>query len=91
MDTPWGESTSTRQITEGITFYQTPEHGGYHISPTLLSQMPIGLRNTNYEGWFEEDREWAKVVYFFPQYFTAEERLRTLRIIKDNWPDIEII
>lgn len=77
MITPWGESEHEEEIAEGITFYGTAGHGGYHLSMRRLTEMHPSLRKKphaahGYPGtrfcgiqWFEEDCEAALVALAF--------------------------
>lgn len=57
--TPWGISDYTTKIAPGIISYSTPSHGGIHLSPTRLKEMPEVLRLES--GWYEEDCDWCLV------------------------------
>jgi len=69
--TPWGMSDHSERIVRGITSYDTPSHGGLHVSAGLLAQMPPSWREVHGypAGWFEEDCDWALVVLAFPDVF----------------------
>lgn len=88
--TPWGPSQSARQLAPGIMLYSTAGHGGIHLSPARLAQLPARLhkRTTAYCGlqWFEEDCEVALVVAGFPQYFTEEQVAQAERTIALYYP-----
>lgn len=75
-DTPWGIAQEATRITEGITLYETASHGGYHVSPVRLLQMPEHLRDKTFAGigWFEEDCDAALVTLAFPELFTPYQR-----------------
>jgi hypothetical protein len=74
--TPWGISDSAEQIAGGITFYSTPSHGGFHLSPERMQAMPEHLRACSYtkNESFEEDCSWCAVALAFPEYFSKEEK-----------------
>lgn len=79
--TPWGQANTSDSIADGITFYGTPSHGGYNLSPERLAQMPAKYRvETTGPGWFEEDCEALAVVLAFPECFpnipVPQEQLR---------------
>lgn len=72
--TIWGEADYTEKITRGIVWYGTGSHGGYHVSSTMLKKMPYPLASIGEPdgvggAWFEEDCDWAAVVYSFPEHF----------------------
>jgi len=73
--TPWGIADSVTEVAPGITFYSTPSHGGYHLSPERRAAMPPAIRDkeTFARGnWYEEDCDWALVALAFPAYFPPE-------------------
>lgn len=90
MNTPWGQSDSSKQIARGIVFYGTPSHGGIHVSPTRLAEMPDYLRNGTWagEGWFEEDEDWARVAVAFPQFFPEKDVQAATDTLKNWSPDL---
>jgi hypothetical protein len=75
-ETPWGHPDTIEHIAEGITWYSTPSHGGYHLSPERLQAMPEYLRNCSFtkDQWFEEDCSWCAVVLAFPAHFREEDQ-----------------
>jgi len=85
VHTPWGVADYAREYAEGIVFYGTPSHGGFNLSPERLAQMHPALRER--AGWFEEDCDWAKVVFAFPRYFPQEQRDAAIGTFKDWHPD----
>ncbi|MEQ8285731.1 hypothetical protein [Thalassospira sp.] len=85
VHTPWGIADHCREYAEGITFYGTPSHGGFKLSPERLAAMHPALRVP--AGWFEEDCEWAKVAFAFPECFTPEQREAAIHTLKDWCPD----
>lgn len=85
VETPWGFPDASVRYAEGIICYSTPSHGGFHIDEERLASMPAALRND--DGWFEEDREWAKVATAYPDLFTDYERNHAERTLRDWMPD----
>jgi len=85
IHTPWGVADHARDYAEGITFYRTPSHGGFKLSPERLKQMPPALRGKS--SWFEEDCEWAKVAFAFPETFPEKHRESAIRTLKEWYPD----
>jgi len=58
--TIWGQSDSQVKLAEGIISYSTPSHGGIHLSPERIAQLPPGLDNFNHDlAWWEEDCDWT--------------------------------
>ena len=71
VNTPWGRPDSATKFAEGITFYSTPSHGGFHVDRKLVAEIPTPLRGlSGYpDNWYEEDCSWAVVAYTFPAAF----------------------
>ncbi len=88
--TPWGTSEVGYTITEGMILYETPSHGGIHLSPKLEEQMPAALKSDSEEGWggwYEEDVDANKVIVAFPQYFRPQDVVRAKESLKHWDPD----
>ena len=85
VHTPWGVADYAREYAAGIIFYGTPSHGGFKLSAERLVRMHPALRET--DGWFEEDCDWAKVAFAFPECFTDEQHEAAIRALKDWYPD----
>jgi len=93
MMTPWGLSDSEERIIEGVTFYGTPSHGGFHLSPERERQLSVKLSEHGISvmdarmgyaaGWYEEDCCAYAVLFGFdearPDSMTAEHCLERLR------------
>ncbi len=86
MWTPWGESDSSEKIATGIVRYNTPSHGGYHLSARRQALMPKALRKD--EPWYEEDVDWALVVLAFPQFFKESDVKMAESTTKNYHPDM---
>ena len=84
--TPWGSADFATDYTEGVTFYTTPSHGGFHVSRARTAEMPAHLRNA--AGWYEEDCEWAKVATAFPTLFTEKDLEAAERTLKNWCPNV---
>lgn len=88
--TPWGQAQTSTRFADGIMFYSTAGHGGFHLSPERLADMPDALRKAhdNYcpFAWFEEDCESALVILAFPDEFTADERAHGLIYLERFYP-----
>lgn len=72
--TPWGNVLSVERISDGIMFYSTASHGGYYLSPSQNSNVPMVLKESTFLqqgllGWYEEDCDWAIVVFCFKNHF----------------------
>ncbi|MFT4161084.1 DUF7007 domain-containing protein [Shinella sp.] len=83
--TPWGASQGATIYADGVIFYDTASHGGFHLSAERNSQIHSMLRCD--AGWYEEDECWAIVAIHFPHLFTGFERRCAERTLKDSWPD----
>jgi hypothetical protein len=84
-DTPWGRADYKKVIADGITFYGTPSHGGFHLTPERQAAMPDALRLS--DPWYEEDCDWVRIVCAFPEAFEAETREKAEAILKNWRPD----
>jgi len=80
--TPWGKADHTEHVAKGITWYSTPSHGGFKLSPQMNAMVPDYMRcgRDTERGWYEEDCAWSIVATVFPQYFCEDER----RMAKDS-------
>lgn len=85
MNTPWGKSQTIDKVAPGITFVSTAGHGGFKVSADKLRKMHPALRTE--DGWFEEDCEWAKVAFAFPEHF-QENYADAVQSMKDWYPSI---
>ena len=85
VQTPWGAAQHSEIYAEGITFYSTASHGGFHLDDERNVAMPDCLRNA--DGWYEEDEQWAKVAIAFPALFTDRERGQAEKTLRDWQPD----
>lgn len=84
MNTPWGQSQTSKKYATGITFYSTAGHGGIKVSDGLNKLIHSTWRNDS--GWYEEDCEWAIVAFHFQGVF--EEHLDSaIKILKDWYPE----
>jgi hypothetical protein len=69
--TPWGLSDAQHNFRRGIISYETPSHGGFHVSKTLNTQVHPIWRDA--KGWYEEDCAWSIVVLTFPSSFSVDK------------------
>jgi hypothetical protein len=85
-ETPWGVVQHIKELTDGVAFYSTASHGGFHVTPEVLATFPAYLRNR--DGWYEEDCEWAKVALALPAFFD-DKSIEAAKDTMKNWnPDI---
>jgi hypothetical protein len=83
--TPWGASQGGTVYADGVLAHSTAGHGGFKLSAERNCKVHPMLRAAG--GWYEEDEGWAIGALTFPELFTALERRRAERTIKDSWPD----
>ena len=74
--TPWGKADNAEKIAPGVMRYDTPSHGGFHLSPTRNAKVPAEWRAASFgkageRGWYEEDCDAILVVMAFPDLFDA--------------------
>lgn len=85
FSTPWGMAQSSEIYADGVVFHSTASHGGVKLDRTRNAAMPAVLRVPG--GWYEEDREWAKVAIGLPDLFTDYERRHADRTLREYYPD----
>lgn len=90
--TPWGHADNAEEYVPGVTWYDTPSHGGFHLDRAHNAQVPDYMRREG--GWYEEDCDWAIVATVFPTAFICHgegDVATTLQSARDtmrNWhPD----
>ena len=77
-DTPWGMAQTKTVYGPGVVAYTTSSHGGFRVSGSALSRIPLAereaawLASTN-PGWFEEDCDWKIVARNLPELFSERE------------------
>lgn len=85
MQTPWGPTQQIDRIADGVLRVYTASHGGFRLDEARNAAMPEALRN--YDGWYEEDVEWALVVCAFGDLFDERLRNRAPEIVREWFPD----
>jgi hypothetical protein len=83
-ETPWGPSQTQKTYAPGIISYSTAGHGGFHLDPE--QNLKIDSRWRNEDGWYEEDCEWAKVAFTFPEAFRPSDVLAAKETLKNDYP-----
>ncbi|MBL0967002.1 MAG: hypothetical protein IBJ05_09295, partial [Blastomonas sp.] len=83
--TPWGSSQSATRYAQGILFYTTASHGGFHLDPERNAAMPPALCLPG--GWYEEDVDWALIAAGYPELFTDLEKRMAERILRQWRPE----
>jgi hypothetical protein len=73
VKTPWGTADFATEYAPGITFFETPGHGGFCLSPErnaeVLAKFPGFRPFSGAVGWYEEDCDWSAVALTFPDLF----------------------
>ena len=72
--TPRGPAQQVKTLANGILQVSTAGHGGIHLSPERLAQMPVDQRST--DSWYEEDCEAAFVYLRFMNEIHLSEKDR---------------
>jgi hypothetical protein len=85
VGTIWGTSQQSYRYADGILCHSTAGHGGFQLSAECNTQVNATLRND--DGWYEEDAEWAKVAFTFPELFAAYERKHADKSLRNDCPD----
>jgi len=88
-DTPWGKAQSVSEVADGIFSYSTSSHGGYKLSPRRNAEVLMILKKATcgqlgMKGWYEEDCDWAIVVYSFPQFFGRRKYDQAVKSLKTH-------
>ena len=94
--TPWGVAYDRYRFADGIDFYTTGGHGGFHLSTERQKAMPTPLKADSEGhqqelingGWYEEDCEWARVVVGFPEVFDEEWRRKAEKCLEEWHPKV---
>lgn len=86
-DTPWWQAQSADEIGPGIVRYSTASHGGYFLNKAANAKVPPSLKKSSFRGqglsgWYEEDCDWAIVVYSFKDYFDAEHYAAAIKSLE---------
>ncbi|MCP5386060.1 MAG: hypothetical protein H6916_04480 [Novosphingobium sp.] len=86
VGTPWGTSQQSYRYADGILCHSTAGHGGFFLSTERNALVDAQWRNA--DGWYEEDAEWAKVAFTFPDRFTTRERRCAAETLRHDYPDV---
>ena len=95
ITTPWGRSDTATVYAEGITFYTTPSHGGFRLSPERAEKMPKEYREYGdkwakgmhtYSGeWYEEDCAALAVIATFHEDIGYNGDIEQVKSMLDYW------
>ncbi len=71
----WGAVDNQDKVAVGITWVNTPSHGGFVLSKKRFADMSPKFKQCSFthDHNFEEDISWCGVVLMWPEYFTAEQ------------------
>jgi len=88
-DTPWGKAQTAEDVAPGIVRYSTASHGGYRLSSALNAKVAPVLKKATCaglgsQGWYEEDCDWAIVVYTFKEYFDPPDYKAAVETLKQH-------
>jgi hypothetical protein len=88
--TPWGNADMREIFTDDVSFYSTPSHGGFRVSGKTLQRIPKHLQRgcAQWNGWFEEDCDWAIVAWYLTELFDAADRDHALNTIQNYLPEM---
>lgn len=87
--TPWGTAQTAEEIAPGIILYTTASHGGYFLNKNANAKVSPVLKNSTLgrqglKGWYEEDCDWAIVVYTFREYFNDKVHQAALETLEQH-------
>jgi hypothetical protein len=85
QSSPWGLVQSRTVYGPGIARVTTATHGGFVLDEAANHGVPAEIRNL--DGVYEEDREWAKVAFAYPDLFTTLDKTCARTILIDDYPD----
>lgn len=82
--TPWGMAQDIQSFGGGVWSVATSRHGGFHLEPAANEKIPTEHRHQG--GWYEEDCDYAIVLWFYPD---LRERLdisrESVRASLERW------
>jgi len=90
IETPWGLSDDGGEVfADGITFYTTPSHGGFRLSPERQAEFAQALPGfTPFTGdlqWLEEDCDAALVYLVWPEVARREDAVQYAKDLVRGW------
>ena len=88
-DTPWGKVQTAEDVAPGITLISTASHGGYRLNSVANGKVELALKKATcgglgLKGWYEEDCDWAIVVYTFKEHFDAMHYKQAVESLKQH-------
>jgi hypothetical protein len=73
VNSPWGEVQHATRFVDGIYSVSTAGHGGFKVSDEFNRLIPEPFRADG--GWYEEDCDWAAVVFFIQVPFRENGKI----------------
>lgn len=86
IPTPWGVSLTAEELLPGVTFVQTPSHGGYHLNAAVNARIPAVVRRA--DGWYEQDVQGALCARFVP--LPGADQVAARVMIRQAFPHLEL-
>lgn len=77
-ETRWGQLLTNETVAEGIALITTASQGGFCLTAARNEMIPKAF------GFYEEERDWAIVVYCFREYFADEDYARALKVMAEE-------
>jgi Domain of unknown function (DUF7007) len=85
--TPWGKADHVVPTADGVWQVGTPGHGGFKLDRARNAQIDARWRKQG--GWYEEDVEWAIVMFTFPEIEKdPKEGVQARCILKNYYPHL---
>lgn len=89
LQTPWGVAQWIEEKALGIMQVSTAGHGGYKLDRQRNAQVHQAWRRKG--GWYEEDCEWAIVVFTFRALYTEDQVNLAIDALKNWFPDAYVL
>ena len=84
--TIWGKVQHVKERAPGIFEVSTSSHGGFKLDRARNARVAAAWRREG--GWYEEDIDWAIVLFTFPELFESEDQRASVISTLKNWlPD----
>lgn len=88
-ETRWGQLLTNETVAEGIALITTASQGGFCLTAARNEMIPKAFKavtccGDGIRGFYEEERDWAIVVYCFREYFTDEDYARALKVMAEE-------
>src|ERR1700761_7735189 len=80
VQSPWGAVDGGEAVGDGLFSVSTSSHGGMFVPDNLNRTIPEPFRRK--DRWYEEDCDYAIVIFFLPKYFTQEQVEQARKVLK---------